>query len=334
MIRVTRPIRLGLIVVACTSVSCAPRLQTARTPAPRPNAPMLELWANPTNISQRNLHWGAGRPADAPSTSVVYKVEQEDTTGYSKGYDVVGPDGRKWSIKIGREAQPEIVLSRILWALGYYQPETYYVKGWQLAGDWKHEGEPARFRLQSDHKTDGEWKWNDNPFSGTTQMHGLVAINLLLSNWDLKTSNNRIYKLDDPKAEPATRYVVQDLGASLGKSRLLLIGTRNELEDFERQKFIKSVDGSDVTLNYRGRHGEIFERLSIADVIWACQLMNRLTDAQLDDAFEAAAYPVDVRRRFIKKIRAKIQEGLALRPLQARAGGGEAPRPDRGPVGR
>jgi hypothetical protein len=318
----SRAFRLSLVVVACASGACAPRLQTARTPAPRPSAPMLELWADPADISQRNLLWGAGRPDQAPSNRVMYKVEKKDETGYSRGYDVVDPDGRKWSVKIGREAQPEIVLSRILWALGYYQPETYYLKDWELVGDWKDEGEPARFRLQSDHKADGEWKWNDNPFAGTTQMHGLVAINLLLNNWDFKTSNNRVYRLRETKAEPTTRYVVQDLGASLGKPRVFRIGTRNELHDFEESKFIKSVKGSDVTLDYRGRHAEIFERLSVADVVWACELFNRLTDAQLDEAFEAAAYPPDVRQRFVKKIRAKIQEGLALRPLQAAAGTG------------
>ena len=53
--------------------------------------------------------------------------------------------------------------------------------------------------------------------------------------------------------------------------------------------------------------------MSVADVVWACELMNRLRDAQLDDAFKAADYEPAIRARFIKKIRAKIQEGLALR---------------------
>jgi hypothetical protein len=302
--------------------SCAPVVEaTRRQDRPAPRAPMLQLWRNPTDLAQRDLRWGAGRPADAPSPTAVYTVVKRDDTGFSPGYDVVGPDKRKWSIKVGKEAQPEIVLSRILWALGYYQPETYYVKGWQLQGEWSYEGQPARFRLQSDHKSDGEWKWVDNPFAGTTPMHGLIAINLLFNNWDLKTSNNRIYTLEDPKAEPTRRYVVQDLGASLGRPRVFpAIGTRNDLEDFETTPFIKEVRGSEVVLNYRGRHGEILDRLNVDDLIWACELLNRLSDAQFDQAFRAAEYPLDVRRRYIKKIRAKIHEGLALRPLVARAG--------------
>jgi hypothetical protein len=315
--------RLGLIVVACGMSSCAPVVQANHShDRPVTRAPMLQLWKNPTDLAQRDLRWGPGRPANAPSATAEYTVIKRDDTGYSRGYDVVGPDKRKWSIKVGKEAQPEIVLSRIIWALGYYQPETYYVTGWRLLGDFEFEGQPARFRLQSDHESAGEWEWVDNPFAGTTPMHGLIAINLLFNNWDLKTSNNRVYRLEGSKAEPTQRYVVQDLGASLGRPRVfpIPVGTRNDLQDFETTPLIKAVHGSDVVLNYRGRHGEILDRLSVDDLIWACDLLNRLSDAQFDQAFTAAEYPPDVRRRYIKKVRDKIQEGLALRPLVARAG--------------
>jgi len=317
-------VRAGVFLVVCTAAACAPTLKQTRPQGLRPTTvPILELWSNPTDLTQRNLTWGPGRQASAPSPKATYTVLKKDDTGYSPGYDVVGPDGRKWSVKIGKEVQPEIVVSRILWALGYYQPETYYVTGWQLTGDWKYEGEPARFRLQSDHDSDGEWKWVDNPFAGSTPMHGLIVINLLLGNWDLKTSNNRVYMLEDSKSEPRRRYVVQDLGASLGKWRVLPfgIGTRNDVDDFEGTPLIKDVDNNEVRLNYRGRHGEIFGVLSVADVTWACELMNQLSDAQLDDAFEAAGYPADIGLRYIKKIREKIREGLALRPnASAQAG--------------
>src|SRR5262245_58739902 len=130
--------RLGLIVVVCGMYSCAPVVQRTRAAERATSrAPMLELWKNPTDLTQRDLRWGPGRPGNAPATNVMYTVTKRDDSGYSRGYDVVGPDRRKWSIKVGREAQSEVVLSRILWALGYYQPETYYVKGWQLVGDWK-----------------------------------------------------------------------------------------------------------------------------------------------------------------------------------------------------
>ena len=143
-----------------------------------------------------------GRPTRR-RRDVEYTVLKRDKTGYSNGYDVVGPDGRQWDIKIGKEAQTEIVLSRILWALGYHQPATYYVTGWRLAGTWEDEGEPARFRLQSDHETDGEWAWLENPSTARGRCTAWSPINLLLSNWDFKTSNNRIYRTRDADGRPS-----------------------------------------------------------------------------------------------------------------------------------
>lgn len=314
-----------LVVASCTVLNCG-RPIIANRPAPdaQPRAPLTQLWNEPHDLERRDLRWGAAPAHLAPSASVEYEVRKLDTTGYSSGYDVVGPDGREWDIKVGKEAQTEVVLSRILWALGYHQPAVYHVTGWKLTGTFDDEGEPARFRLESDYENGGEWAWLENPFTETRAFRGLIAINLLLSNWDFKTSNNRIYVTNGPDG-PVRRYVVQDLGAAFGKPRmarsnklLLLVpgrgvGTRNDIDDFEDTRLIRDIRGAEVTLDYRGGAGEILETMNVADVIWACTLMNRLQDAQLDDAFEAAGYEPAIRARYIRKIRAKLQEGLALR---------------------
>src|SRR4030095_11093514 len=230
---------------------------------------------------------------------------------------------REWDIKVGKEAQTEVVVSRILWALGYHRPAADSVTVWEGGVRGDDEGEPARFRLDSDHENEGEWAWLENPFNNTRAFRALIAVNLLLSNWDFKTSNNRIYVTKGPDG-PVRRYVVQDLGAAFGKPRLarsnkllaLLpgkVGTRNDIDDFVETKWIRSIKGWEVTLDYRGAAGEILETMNVADVIWACELMNRLQDAQFDDAFEAAGYDPAIRTRFIAKIRAKLREGLALR---------------------
>jgi hypothetical protein len=318
-------VRTGFVVASFTAVSCAAPVINHRptTPEAAPRAPLTQLWNEPRDLERRNLLWGSAPADQAPPQDVEYQVRKRDTTGYSNGYDVVGPDGREWDIKVGDEAQSEVVVSRILSALGYHQPATYYMTGWKLAGMWDDEGEPARFRLESDHENDGDWEWLNNPFSGTRAFRGLIAINLLVSNWDFKTSNNRIYVMKGPDG-PVRRYVVQDLGASFGKPRLarsnkllaLLpgkVGSRNDIEDFEETRLIREVKGSEVTLDYRGPRGEILETMSVADVVWACELLNRLQDAQLDDAFEAAGYEPALRSRFVAKMRAKIREGLALR---------------------
>ena len=49
-----------------------------------------------------------------------------------------------------------------------------------------------------------------------------------------------------------------------------------------------------------------------ADVRWTADLLHRITDQQWDDAFRAAGYSPEVRARFIRKIKAKIAEGLAV----------------------
>jgi hypothetical protein len=316
---------IGLVMASVLALDCGRPVINNRPAVPDaiPRASLTELWNEPTDLERRNLLWGSAQPAEAPSKDVEFVVRQRDTTGYSNGYDVVDPAGREWDVKIGKEAQTEIVVSRILWALGYHQPATYYMTGWKLAGTFEDEGEPARFRLQSEHETDGEWAWLENPFTDTRAFRALIAINLLLSNWDFKTSNNRVYVTRGPDG-PVRRYVVQDLGASFGKPRLprsntLLAlvpgkpGTRNDIDDFEDTTLIREIRGAEITLDYRGPRGEILETMNVADVVWACELMNRLQDAQLDDAFEAAEYDPAIRARFVAKIRSKIREGLALR---------------------
>ena len=86
----------------------------------------------------------------------------------------------------------------------------------------------------------GDWPWHENPFVGTPEYGGLIVANLLLTNWDWKASNNKIYELDRPVNGVTRWFVVRDLGASLGKftyPTLLKLfrlrgfgqGTRNDL---------------------------------------------------------------------------------------------------------
>ena len=50
-----------------------------------------------------------------------------------------------------------------------------------------------------------------------------------------------------------------------------------------------------------------------ADVSWICQLLHSLTDAQWRDAFRAGGFPAPVAERFIRRMKQKIDEGLALK---------------------
>jgi hypothetical protein len=180
-----------------------------------PPGKVAEIWIAPDDIASRDLFHGPGGAALAPQASTSFTWVATDKTGYSPGFDVRGPDGRAWSVKLGPEAQTEVVASRILWALGYHQPPTYYLKSWQLSGGPGGQQPEARFRTDFDNsKVVGDWSWSKNEFLDAQPYRGLIVANVLLNSWDWKTSNNKIYQLSDG----TRRFVVRDLGASLGKT--------------------------------------------------------------------------------------------------------------------
>ena len=67
---------------------------------------------------------------DRPATDARYDIDSKDTAGFSVTYKVRDAAGRKWNVKIGPEAQTEVVASRILWAVGYHQVPSYFVERW------------------------------------------------------------------------------------------------------------------------------------------------------------------------------------------------------------
>ena len=79
--------------------------------------------------------------------------------------------------------------------------------------------EAGRFRPDlSTWNVIADWSWYQNDFVNTQPFKGLVVANLMMNNWDWKTSNNKIYDHLNPDGSGERRYVVRDLGASFGKS--------------------------------------------------------------------------------------------------------------------
>ena len=301
--------RSALAAVAIAAASgCAHPIHGPIVPT-RPE-PLDDLWVEPGDLAGRDLFLGPGGPENVPESGATYILKKLDDAGHSEGFDVQDRSGRRWKVKVGEEAQSEIVTSRLLWAIGFHQPVLHYVETWHLEGGSKTDVGPGRFRLESDHENEGWWRWKDNPFVGTRELNGLLAVNLLLNNWDLNPSQNRVYRMKGSSDGPRRRFVVQDVGASLGKTGLFT-GTRNDLDDFESQDFVdKTLTGGRVDLHYYGRHRALASRVTAADAAWACDLLSRLTEKQWDDAFRAGNYPADVRDRYIRKIHEKIAEGL------------------------
>jgi hypothetical protein len=89
-------------------------------------------------------------------------------------------------------------------------------------------------------------------------------------------------------------------------------GSRNDLEDFEEQGFIRGVDGDNVKFDYRGTNLRLVKTVTVDDVVQACRSMARISETQWRDAFRAGGYSETEQQRYISKMKEKIQEGLAL----------------------
>lgn len=285
-------------------------------------ADVSQLWQDPADLETRDLFAGPAANVPAPDADTAFTFVKADRTGYSRGYDVRDGRGMTWSVKLGLEAQTEVVASRILWAIGFHQPPTFYRSTWTMIGGPAGSPGPARFRPElPDRKVVGEWAWTKNEFARTQPFKGLIVANLILNNWDWKTSNNRIYEVAGDDG-PVRQYVVRDLGASLGKTSSppplrwlgsrIAQGTRNDLEDFESQGFIKQAAGGQVEFDYNGIYGEVVKTVTAADVVWTSRLLARLSDEQWSDAFRAAGYPPAETARYVAKLKSKVAEGLAL----------------------
>lgn len=278
-------------------------------------AHLAELWVEP-EAGGRDLFNGVGGARLAPSAEVTYTVLEVKKGGFSDGYTVLDPRKRQWSTKLYPEARTEVVASRILWGVGYHQPPAYALEGWQAKGTKSENPQPvARFREE---KPDfhglsemQEWSYFENPFVGTRQLNGLIALNVMLGNSDLKDGNNMLYTLSAPVEGARRWYVARDLGQSFGRTGLL-DAVRDDVDVFDSTPFIKGVENGIVQFEYRGLNGQLLKNITPADVRWICTRLAKLTDAQWSDAFRAGGYATPTAQRYIRRMKLRIAEGLAL----------------------
>jgi hypothetical protein len=291
-----------------------PGLSTGWSPAPAPS--LAELWQAPADVSAQNVVDGAWGPENAPSPSDIYTFirDKKPSAGSSPGLVVIDSRGRRWHVKQGREASPEVVVSRVLSAVGYHQPPVYFLPAFTVAqGPEVRTVRGGRFRLSHDGLTSrGHWAWEENPFVGTQPYQGLLVILVLLNSADLKNSNNTLYELQTPKGGVDRWFVVRDLGTALGE-----IGrfdpTPNNPAHFDRKPFIAGVRNGFVDFGYHAVHASLVrERITPDDVRWASGLLSGLTDRQWHDIFRTAGYGAADAERFIRRVTQKIQEGARL----------------------
>jgi hypothetical protein len=281
-----------------------------------PQAPLSALWEAPTDLSTKDLFNGPWGAKFAPAPRATYTFFRAKTNGVNPGVIVKDPQGRVWHVKQqtdnkrGSEGPVEVVLSRVLSAVGYHQPPVYFLPSFTMADhNGTHLESGGRFRVDDPAlQARGEWSFSDNPFVGTRPHKGLLVILLVFNSWDLKSSNNTVYELRRTDRTDQW-YVVRDLGGALGDTGRFFV-RRNNIDEFEQHAWIRGVSGGLVDFRYGGHKPEILRDISVDDLGWGCELLSRLSDRQWHDAFRAGGYPPDIANRFIKKIKANINGGL------------------------
>jgi len=304
---------LQTVTAALLLPACHASIRSTQ-PTPPTAEQLAQLWVDPGR--NRDLYWGVGGQRLAPDPAATYKVIEVKRTGFSMGLTVEGPGERHWSAKMPPEAPTEVVASRILWGAGYHQPPIYYVGKWNAeGGPYPNPQLPARFRESKPdlHGIDAgdPWSYYRNPFVGTKELNGLLVLQVMLGNSDLKDDQNALYALKQPFEGATQWYVARDLGQSFGRTGVI-DAPRGDPKVFEETPFIKGMAGQYVRFDYRGRHGALVDHMTAADVRWICERLQRFTDKQWDDAFRAGGYAPQVADRFIRRFKQKIKEGLAL----------------------
>src|SRR5262245_49258964 len=157
--RISRSTARWTLLGVFTLAVIAARLAVAE-PAGTPS-----LWTPPADIRQRDLFngpWGAGY---APNPAAAYTFIRPKKGGVNPGVVVRDDRGRIWHVKQppnnsqGAEGPVEVVLSRVLSAVGYHQPPVYFLPSFTLVdASGAHVVPGGRFRLDDGSlRAQGTW---------------------------------------------------------------------------------------------------------------------------------------------------------------------------------
>lgn len=317
-VRAARLRRLLLAPALVLVVYLPTRLSIATV---KPETAIDSLWEEPGDVDAANLYDGPWGARWAPDPNATYTLLNAKDRGVNQGVAVSDPFDREWHVKqpahnnAGAEGPAEVVVSRVLGAVGYHQPPVYFLPSFAMATpeDSDARTQPGgRFRFHTPLLKDGgPWSWERNPFVATRPHQGLLVILLLFNSTDLKNANNRLYDVSFHGIVEHW-YVVRDLGAALGDTgRFAPHG--DDAARYERSRFISGVRNGFVEFANRSPYQHLFQRrITVEDVRWAGNLLARLSDQQWHDAFRAGGYAPDVADRFIRKIRSNIAEAQSV----------------------
>ena len=152
---------------------------------------------------------------------------------------VTDPGGQRWSVKQSVEGPVEVVLSRVLSALGYHQPPVYFLRRSRSRTRRARTARGGRFDRRSPTRGLGDWSWQQNPFVGAKPYQGLLVMLMMFGSADLKNSNNSLYASSGRTARSNT-FTSSAIGNALGDTGRFA-STKNDPDVFERQPFIGGV---------------------------------------------------------------------------------------------
>ena len=289
------------------------------------------LWRDPGDVSSLNLRHSSAGKAHEPAGK--FKFVKEDKEGTSAKFDIEDEQGVRWRAKLGEEAKPETAATRLLWAVGYFADEDYYLPELRVEGMQRlsrgsqfisADGVIHGARLKRGHKERkkiGNWSWFDNPFIGTKELNGLKTMMALMNNWDLKEVNNAIYE----EGGGARHYEVSDLGATFGRTGNRFTRSKSNLKDYRGTKFIQRTAPERVDFflssrpfflmaiyvpDYitRTKMQGIVKKIPRTHAHWVGQLLGRLSAEQIRDCFRAAGYSPEEVEGFANVVQGRIAE--------------------------
>ncbi|HEY0174148.1 MAG TPA: hypothetical protein VGB98_24230 [Pyrinomonadaceae bacterium] len=292
------------------------------------------LWQEPTDIASRNLLHGPGGEGMKPDLSQVVWEATEDG-GYSVKWTVRDGSGKKWVAKVGNESQPETAATRLVWAAGYPTEVTYLAPCVKIVNAPKPRkkveqcegGGYANVRFEArpeNQKRLDNWSWDQNPFAGSKEFAGLVVMMGLINNWDLKDTNNKVVYVPAGSGGEL-RYIISDLGATFGKTGNFITHSRNEPEKYVQTGFVEKVEGGRVRFEYNGKKGGLFDAVTVEQAKWIGDILARLSEEQIKDAFRAANYKPDHVEALAQEVMGRINSLRRLSAPDAPANAAPAP---------
>ncbi|MEK6321822.1 MAG: hypothetical protein AABN33_09065 [Acidobacteriota bacterium] len=280
-----------------------------------------KLWEDPTDIESRDLFNGPGGAEGAPDANGKFTFVKRSPGGTSEKIQVDDDKGRKWTVKFGPEARPETAATRIAWAAGYYVDQDYFVKRTHIEGRGGFDIWDVRFERRDDgYKEEGLWAWETNPFIGTRELQGLKVVMALINNWDLKTDNNKIVQPDKKSGgdRDSRIYYVADLGGTLGSTGSFFTklpffgnapaGSKGDPDGYSTQIFIDGVTNGQVAFHYQGKDPKVLEGVTVENARWMGNLLGRLSEKQLSDAFRAGGFSDSEVTMYARAIRDRINQ--------------------------